>query len=81
MTIYKKNYLFIHQKIDMFLLGLINDIKKIPDNIRYICKTIYILISKQFPDLPKYIKNSFIGTYFFEYFVFPGLVMENKLIF
>ena len=78
---YKKNYLFIHQKIDIFLLGLINDIKLIPNNIRYICKIIYILISKKFPGLPKYLKNSFIGKFFFNQYVFPGLILENKLIF
>jgi hypothetical protein len=81
MNKYKKNYLFIHQKIDMFLLGLINDIKIIPINIRYICKIIYILISKKFPNLPKYLKNSFIGSFFFDHFIFPGLVMENSLAF
>ena len=47
---YKQNYLFIHQKIDIFLLELINDIKLIPNNIRYICKIIYVLISKKFPN-------------------------------
>ena len=78
---YKQNYLFIHQKIDIFLLDLINDIKLIPNNIRYICKIIYILISKKFPNLPKYLKNSFIGKFFFEQYIFRGLIMENKLIF
>ena len=78
---YKQNYLFIHQKIDIFLLELINDIKLIPNNIRYICKIIYVLISKKFPNLPKYLKNSFIGKFFFEQYVFNGLIMENKLIF
>ena len=78
---YKQNYLFIHQKIDIFLLELINDIKFIPNNIRYICKIIYILISKKFPNLPKYLKNSFIGKFFFEQYIFQGLIWENKLIF
>ena len=78
---YKQSYLFIHQKLDIFLLALINDIKLIPNNIRIICKIIYILISKKFPDLPKYLKNSFIGKFFFEQYIFHGLIMENKLIF
>ena len=54
---YKENYLFIHQKIDFFLLSLIDHIELIPNNIRYICKIIFILISKKFPNLPKYIRN------------------------
>ena len=78
---YKQSYLFIHQKIDIFLLALINDIKLIPKNIRIICKIIFILISKKFPDLPKYLKNSFIGKFFFEQYIFHGLIMEFKLIF
>ena len=77
---YKDNYLFIHQKVDIFLLDLINDIKLIPENIRYICKIIYILISNKFPKLPKYLKNSFIGKFFFELYIFHGLIKENNLI-
>ena len=78
---YKENYLFIHQKIDFFLLSLIDYIKLIPNNIRYICKIISILISKKFPNLPKYIRNSFIGKFFFNKYVFPSLIFENKLVF
>jgi len=78
---YKENYLFIHQKIDFFLLNLIDHIKLIPNNIRYICKIIFIFISKKFPNLPKYIRNSFIGKFFFNKYVFPSLIFENKLVF
>ena len=78
---YKENYLFIHQKIDFFLLSLIDHIELIPNNIRYICKIIFILISKKFPNLPKYIRNSFIGKFFFNKYVFPSLIFENKLVF
>ena len=78
---YKSNYLFIHQKIDGFLLDLIGKIKLIPNIIRYICKIIYILISAKFPDLPRYLKNSFIGKFFFEKYLFPCLLFENKFLF
>ena len=78
---YKSNYLFIHQKIDCFLLDLIGKIKLIPNNIRYICKIIYLLISAKFPDLPKYLKNSFIGKFFFDKYLFPCLLFENKFLF
>ena len=78
---YKENYLFIHQKIDFFLLNLIDHIKLIPNNIRYICKIIFIFISKKFPNLPKYIRNSFIGKFFFNKYVFASLIFENKLVF
>ena len=77
---YKSNYLFIHQKIDSFLLELLGKISLIPINIRYICKIIYLLISAKFPDLPKYLKNAFIGKFFFDKYIFPNLLFENKLL-
>ena len=78
---YKSNYLFIHQRIDSFLLELIGKVNLIPKTIRYICKIIFLLISAKFPDLPLYIKNSFIGNFFFGHFIFPCLLFENKFIF
>ena len=78
---YKSNYLFIHQKIDSFLLELIGKVNEIPNNIRYICKMIYLLISAKFPDMPKYLKNSFIGKFFFDKYIFPSLSFENSLLF
>ena len=78
---YKSNYLFIHQKIDSFLLDLIGNINLIPINIKYICKIIYLLISAKFPELPKYLKNTFIGKFFFDKYIFPNLLFENKLLF
>ena len=78
---YKSNYLFIHQKIDSFLLELLGNVNLIPINIRYISKIIYLLISAKFPDLPKYLKNAFIGKFFFDKYIFPNLLFENKLLF
>ena len=78
---YKSNYLFIHQKIDSFLLELLGNVNLIPINIRYICKIIYLLISAKFPTLPKYLKNAFIGKFFFDKYIFPNLLFENKLLF
>ena len=78
---YKYNYLYIHRTIGSFLLELIGKIDLIPKNIRYICKIIYILISAKFPNIPKYSKNSFIGKFIFNKFIFPSLLFENKFIF
>ena len=78
---YKSNYLFIHQKIDSFLLELLGNVNLIPINIRYICKIIYLLISAKFPTLPKYLKNAFIGKFFFDKYIYPNLLFENKLLF
>ena len=78
---YKSIYLFIHQKIDSFLLELLGNVNLIPINIRYICKIIYLLISAKFPTLPKYLKNAFIGKFFFDKYIYPNLLFENKLLF
>ena len=78
---YKSNYLFIHQKIDSFFLELLGNVNLIPINIRYICKIIYLLISAKFPTLPKYLKNAFIGKFFFDKYIYPNLLFENKLLF
>ena len=75
---YKSNFLFIQKKIDFLLQSLIDKISTIPYTVRCICKIIYILISKKFPLLPKYLRNSFVGKFIFEKSIFPVLNMENK---
>ena len=77
---YKNNFLYIQKKIDIFLQSLIDKISSIPYTVRCICKIIYLLISKKFPQLPKYLKNSFVGKFIFEKSIFPVLNLENKNI-
>ena len=75
---YKENFLFIQKEIDFFLQSLIDKISTIPYTVRCICKIINILITKKFPLLPKYLKNSFVGKFIFEKSIFPVLNLENK---
>ena len=75
---YKSNFLFIQKKIDFLLQSLIDKISTIPYTVRCICKIIYLLISKKFPLLPKYLRNSFVGKFIFEKSIFPVLSLENK---
>ena len=75
---YKSNFLFIQKKLDFLLQSLIDKISTIPYTVRCICKIIYLLISKKFPLLPKYLKNSFVGKFIFEKSIFPVLSLENK---
>ena len=75
---YKSNFLFIQKKIDFLLQSLIDKISTIPYTVRCICKIIYLLISKKFPSLPKYLRNSFVGKFIFEKSIFPVLSLENK---
>ena len=77
---YKSNFLFIQKKLDLFLQSLIDKISSIPYTVRCICKIIYLLISKKFPLLPKYLRNSFVGKFIFEKSIFPVLNLENKNI-
>ena len=77
---YKSNFLFIRKKIDFLLQSLIDKISTIPYTVRCICKIIYLLISKKFPLLPKYLRNSFVGKFIFEKSIFQVLSLENKNI-
>ena len=77
---YKSNFLFIQQKIDFLLQSMIDKISTFPYTVRCICKIIFLLISKKFPLLPKFLKNSFVGKFIFEKCIFPVLNLENKNI-
>ena len=77
---YKYNFLFIQKKIDFLLQSLIDKLSTISYTVRCICKIIYLLISKKFPLLPKYLRNSFVGKFIFEKSIFPVLLLQNKNI-
>ena len=77
---YKSNFLFIQKKIDFLLQSLIDKVSTIPYTVRCICKIIYLLISKRFPLLPKYLRNAFVGKFIFEKSIFQVLSLENKNI-
>ena len=77
---YKSNFLFIQQKIDFLIQSIIDKISTFPYTVRCICKIIFLLISKKFPLLPRYLKNSFVGKFIFEKCIFPVLNLENKNI-
>jgi len=75
---YIYNFLFIKQKIDFLIQSLIDKISIIPYTIRCICKVISLLMTKKFPLLPKYLRNSFLGKFIFDKCIFPVLNFENK---
>ena len=77
---FRRNFLYIQKKINYLLQSMIDKISTIPYTIRCICKIIYLLINKKFPDLPKCYLNSFIGKFFFSKYLFPVLSLENKNI-
>ena len=77
---YYENFSFIKKTIDYIIQELINRINEIPFSIRYICKFIFLLISKKFPLLPKFLRNAFLGKFLFDKCIFPILSFENKII-
>jgi hypothetical protein len=77
---YKKNFLFIQEKVDKIIQALIDKINSIPYTIRCISKIISLLISKKFPLLAKYLQNAFIGKFIFHKLIFPVLKLENKSV-
>ena len=75
---YFENFKFIKDKIDYLIQALIDRISTIPYTVRCICKVISLLMQKKFPLLPKFLRNSFIGKFFFDKCIFPVLGFENK---
>jgi hypothetical protein len=75
---YKENFLFIKSKIDTLIQSLINKIEIIPYTIRCICKVISLLLQQKFPLLFVYLRNSFIGKFFFDKCIIPVLNLHNK---
>ena len=79
-NIYKNNIKFIQERVESLIQTLINKLPGIPYIVRCICKIIDILISHKFPSLPKYMRHSYIGKFFFNKCIFPVLSLENKAI-
>ena len=75
---YKENFLFIKNKIDTLIQSLINKIEIIPYTIRCICKIISLLLQEKFPFLFVYLRNSFLGKFFFDKCIIPVLNLHNK---
>ena len=76
---YKQNFIFIKNSIDSIIQELINKINIIPNSLRIICKIIYILITKKFPNLPKFYRNAFIGKFLFDKYI-PTFIPNKALI-
>ena len=75
---YKQNFVFIKNLIDSLLQELIDKLHIIPYSLKCICKIIYILITKKFPNLPKFYRNAFIGKFLFDKCIFPILSLDFK---
>ena len=75
---YRQNFIFIKDIIDTLLQKLIDKIHIIPQSLKNICKIIYVLINKKFPNLPRFYKNAFVGKFLFDKCIFPILSLDSK---
>ena len=73
-----ENIIFIREQVESLLQSLIDKLQTIPYVVRCICKMIDVLISKKFPQLPKYLRHSFIGKFLLNKCIFPVFSLENK---
>ena len=77
---YFENFKFIKEKIDILIQSLIDKVNLIPYNVRCISKVVSILIHKKFPQLPKFLRNSFIGKIILDKCIFLVLGLDNNNI-
>ena len=78
LTIYRRNFLRIQEYIDLIIQSLIDKISAIPYPLRSICKLIYMLIKKKFPNISIYETNAFVGEFIFGKCILPILINSDK---
>ena len=78
LTIYKRNFLRIQEYIDLIIQSLIDKISAIPYPLRSICKLIYMLIKKKFPNISIYETNAFVGEFIFGKCILPILINSDR---
>ena len=84
---YQNDFYIVSNFIDIFLQKLLSNLSIIPYSIKIICKTIFILINKKFPNIPKIKCYAFISRFFFCNLFWPvlqdtsfGALIENYII-
>ena len=75
---YQKDFLKIIYFLDKLLVNLKDNLYLIPNSLKYICKTISILLEKKFNNINKVQINSFIAKFIFGKLLFP--VLSNPRI-
>ena len=75
--LYQIDFLKIIRLMDLLINSIIESIKILPKSIKYICKTISILIKKKFPDILKVEQNAFISKFVFTNLLIP--IFKNPI--
>ena len=71
---YRKSFLYIQDKIEQIMQILFDKITNFPYTFRCICKIIYLLISKKFPQINTFEKNAIIGEFLLGKCILPILI-------
>ena len=71
---FSRDFELIKTIIDKIFNKMIENIHLIPLSIKYICKMIYIVSKKKFPDMTIIESNIILGIFFFEKIFFPIFV-------
>ena len=77
--IFKDNFKVLVYCLNKLLKDFESNLDIIPQNIKYICKIISILIKKKYNNLPQFTVNSYIGKFFIS--ILLKTAMENPLYF
>ena len=75
LSIYIISFLKTIETINLLFKNLIENMHFVPTSIKYICKIIYILIKKKFPEINKIELNAFMSRFFFNKILLP--IFEN----
>ena len=71
---FSRDFELVKRVVDKLFNKIIENIHLIPLSIKYICKIIYIVTKKKFPDMTIIESNILLGIFFFEKIVFPGFI-------
>ena len=78
LAVYQKYFALVIKALNKILDNLLDNINELPYNIRQICKIITILLSKKFPNIKCFERNSFLGIFFIDKIIFP-LFQDPKI--
>ena len=87
LLLYQNDFLIIIEIIEEIFNNIKNTIYLIPYSIKCLCKIIYELIKKKFPDINQPQKTAFLAKFFFNQLLIPilqnpgfGLLIDNFII-
>ena len=77
--LYQIDFLKSIEILDLLLNSFIDNIEIIPTSLKCICKIIYVLIKKKFPNIKEFEQNAFVGQFLFINLLFPIFLEPIKI--